>query len=152
VAVEENGKTGDAHIGRAAAWLAKHVELALVDVGLSLPQYRVLGVLSEGSAISSAMAERLAVRPPSVSALIDGLVARGLVERRHDHDDRRTVVHRLTPEGLRLLAEADRAVEGRLNDVAGSLGSEHLGQQAFDGLGVWQRAMVAYRHRRLAQR
>ena len=68
-------------VGRTAAWLAKQVELSLAEVDLSLSQYRILGLLDEGSAVSSALAERLAVRPPSVTAVIDGLVTRGLVAR-----------------------------------------------------------------------
>ena len=150
--LESNAEVPAGHIGRAAAWLAKHVELALAEVGLSLPQYRVLGVLSEGSAISSAMAERLAVRPPSVSAMVDGLVGRGLMERRHNDDDRRTVSLVLTPAGHRLLAEADRAVDARLTDLSGCLPDEQLRQQAFGDLRLWQQAMVAYRQRRLAKR
>ena len=78
-----------AAIGRTAAWLAKQVELALVSADLSLPQYRILGLLTEGSAVSSSLAERLAVRPPSITAVVDGLVSRSLVERRHAEDDRR---------------------------------------------------------------
>jgi len=38
--------------GRTVAWLAKQVEIALTDVDLSLSQYRILGVLVEGSAVS----------------------------------------------------------------------------------------------------
>src|ERR1035437_9408039 len=61
-------------IGRTAAWLAKQVEIGLGSVDLSLPQYRVLGLLDESPAFSSALAERLAVRPPSVTAIVDPLV------------------------------------------------------------------------------
>ena len=152
MALQSNGEVPAPPLGRAAAWLAKHVELALADVGLSLPQYRVLGVLSEGSAISSAMAERLAVRPPSVSAMVDGLVGRGLMERRHNDDDRRTVSLVLTPAGRRVLAEADQAVESRLTDLSGCLPDERLREQAFGNLRLWQQAMVAYRQRRRAAR
>ena len=38
--------------GRTAAWLAKQVELGLTTVDLSLSQYRILGLLAEGSAMS----------------------------------------------------------------------------------------------------
>src|SRR6202035_5052130 len=63
-----------------AAWLSKRVEVALAQVELTLPQYRVLGILAEGAAAASGLADRLAVRRPSITALIDGLVARGLVD------------------------------------------------------------------------
>ena len=108
--------------GRTAAWLAKQVEIGLASADLSLSQYRVLGFLDESSAVSSDLAERLAVRPPSVTAMVDGLVARGLVERRTVVSDRRQVDHVLTDSGRRALDTADTAVTGRLADIAWCLG------------------------------
>ncbi len=90
-------------LGRAAAWLSKQVELALVDVELSLPQYRVLGLLGEGVSIPSALAERLTVRRPTVTAVVDGLELRGLVQRTPGDLDKRRVTHTLTAKGQRLL-------------------------------------------------
>ena len=135
---------GPPAIGRTAAWLAKQVELALVTVDLSLPQYRILGLLTEGSAVSSALAERLAVRPPSITAVVDGLVNRGLVERKHTEDDRRRVAHVLTTKGEKLLATANEAVDSRLAGIAGSLASEELTARALEGLSLWRDAMAAY--------
>ena len=131
-------------IGRTAAWLAKQVELALVAADLSLPQYRILGLLTEGSAVSSALAERLAVRPPSITAVVDGLVSRGLVERKHATDDRRRVAHVLTGKGEKLLVTANEAVDSRLAGIAGSLESDELTARALEGLALWRQAMAAY--------
>lgn len=146
----------DATIGRAAAWLAKHTELALATVDLSLPQYRLLCLLDAGSAVSSALAERLAVRPPSVTAVVDGLVTRGLVERHHSEDDRRRVDHVLTAPGRRLLARADRAVALRLSELAGSLDDPTRSAEAVGGLAAWSEAVASHRararQRALAQR
>jgi len=133
-------------IGRTAAWLAKQVELALVSADLSLPQYRILGLLTEGSAVSSALAERLAVRPPSITAVVDGLVSKGLVKRRHAEDDRRRVTHVLTSKGERLLATANEAVDSRLAGIAGSLATKELTERALEGLELWRHAMAAYHH------
>ena len=90
------------------------MEIGLATADLSLPQYRVLGLLDESSAVSSDLAERLAVRPPSVTAIVDGLVARGLVERRTVVSDRRQVDHVLTDSGRQALDTADAAVAARL--------------------------------------
>ena len=138
--------------GRAAAWLAKQVELGLATVELSLPQYRVLSLLDEGSAFSSALAERLAVRPPSVTGVIDGLVGRNLVERRHADDDRRRVTHVLTPAGRQVLAQADEAVNERLRTIADSLPEPGAGDRALESLLVWPEAMAAHRLTRVASR
>jgi DNA-binding MarR family transcriptional regulator len=139
-------------VGRTAAWLAKQVELSLAEVDLSLSQYRMLGLLDEGSAVSSALAERLAVRPPSVTAVIDGLVTRGLVARRHAEDDRRRVSHELTDLGHRLLAEADTAVNNRLELLANRLPSARARDRAIEDLGLWQKAMTAHREALAAAR
>ena len=131
-------------IGRTAAWLAKQVELGLGSVDLSLPQYRILGLLDEHSAVSSVLAERLAVRPPTITAVVDGLVARGLVERQAVEGDRRRVGHALTPEGLALLGEADAAIEARLRVVTDAMDDPVAAEEAFTGLAKWRRALVAY--------
>ncbi|MGO8871002.1 MAG: MarR family winged helix-turn-helix transcriptional regulator [Acidimicrobiales bacterium] len=132
-------------LGRTAAWLAKQVEIGLTTAELSMPQYRVLGLLDERSAVSSDLAERLAVRPPSVTAIVDGLVARGLVERRTVDSDRRRVDHVLTEDGRRSLATADAAVAARLGEIAACLEDPADTRRAFDGLFAWRRAFGAYR-------
>jgi long-chain acyl-CoA synthetase len=139
-------------LGRTAAWLAKQVEIGLASADLSVPQYRVLGLLDESSAVSSDLAERLAVRPPSVTAIVDGLVARGLVERRTVVSDRRQVDHVLTVSGRRALDTADGAVTARLHEIAGYLGDEIETERAFDGLLAWRKAFGAYRLARTAHR
>jgi long-chain acyl-CoA synthetase len=130
-------------LGRTAAWLAKQVELGLSAVDLSLPQYRILGMLDGISAVSSEMAQRLAVRPPTVTAVVDGLVQRGLVERRTVEGDRRQVAHVLTDRGRRVLEDADRSVNTRLAEIAGHLDDPDQAEQAVVGLSLWRRALVA---------
>jgi long-chain acyl-CoA synthetase len=136
--------------GRTVAWLAKSLERALAEVNLSLPQYRLLTFLSQGSAAATALAGHLAVSPPSLTALADGLVARGLVERRSDDTDRRRVAHVVTEKGLGALGEADGAVERHLTALAGRL-SMSKRKRAVDGLGLWSEALGAARAERLAK-
>ncbi len=139
-------------LGRTAAWLAKQVEIGLNSVDLSLPQYRVLAMLEGTSALSSDMAERLAVRPPTVTSVVDGLVIRGLVARRTVEADRRRVDHVLTEQGSRLLDAADAAVSARLCEIAGHLESPSDADRAFEGLSIWRRALIASRLARTAVR
>ncbi len=137
-------------LGRTAAWLAKQVDVGLAEVELSVAQYRMLGLLDERAAVSSDLAERLAVRPPTITAVVDGLVARGLVERRAVEGDRRRVAHVLTDEGYRVLVAADAAVDGRLRRITGSLDDPVAAEAAFAGLAVWRRALRAWREARRA--
>ena len=84
------------------------------------------------------LADRLYVTRPSVTAVVDGLVGRGLVERKHHDSDRRRIEHRLTEQGRQVLCRADRAVETRLREIAGHLADEEQGLAAFGGLDLWR--------------
>jgi long-chain acyl-CoA synthetase len=130
------------------ARLARQVELAAATVDLTLSQYRALCLLGDGQEAASALAEKLAVSRPSVTGVIDGLVARGLVERHQNGDDRRRIGLGLTGDGRRLLAAADREVERRLRDIAAY--GEESADTAFEGLGPWKDALDAYRTARRA--
>lgn len=136
--------------GRILARLARQVELAAATADLSLAQYRLLILLSEGKEAASALADKLAVSRPSVTGVVDGLVARGLVERDHDVDDRRRVGHALTAEGRRVLAAADAEVERRLNEILSHRPESSAAAAA--GLGPWEEALDAQRAARRAQR
>ena len=82
-----------------------------------------------------------------MTAVVDGLVGRGLVERHHSEDDRRRVSHLLTPSGRQLLAAADEAVEGRLVEHRRLPPHERTARRAVDDLALWQEAMLAHRDR-----
>jgi DNA-binding MarR family transcriptional regulator len=137
--------------GRTAARLARQVELALAEVDLSLPQYRILIHLDEGKVAASTLADKIAVSRPSVTAVVDGLVTRGLVERHHDPGDRRRVGHDLTTEGRRLLEKADEFVDGRLLEIASAIRKERA-ENPLKALDRWRVALDAYRsHKRDVQ-
>jgi long-chain acyl-CoA synthetase len=127
---------------RAAARLAKQVELALADIDLTLPQYRALAFLARGILSPSLLAGRLAVTRPTITALVDGLVQRGLVERRPDPDDGRRTVHRLTPAGHESLTLADRTVAERLGRLLDVLPPPDR-DAAVEGLRLWSTAIDA---------
>jgi long-chain acyl-CoA synthetase len=139
--------TGDAPsrgtYGRVTAWLSKRVEVALTQVDLTLPQYRVLGILVEGRAAASGLAGRLAVRPSSVTAIIDGLVARGLVDRKHEEDDRRRIALRLTDEGARIVAAADLSVDQYMGSIAACLPAREEAM-VLRSLELWGQALANF--------
>jgi len=125
---------------RAAARFSKSMEVALTDVGLSLPQYRLLAFLSGGPERATALAGWLDVSPPSLTALVDGAVARKLVERVASEEDRRCVRHVITEGGAEALARADDAVAARLAQVTDHL-SPSQARKALEGLELLGRAM-----------
>ena len=103
--------------GRAVVWLARQVELVLAEQDLTLAQYRLLALLDDQPEVASALAEKLTVSRPSVTTVVDGLVARGLVERVTDAGDRRRVNHKLTRSGRTLIHHADEVIETGLHTV-----------------------------------
>lgn len=123
------------------ARLARQVELAAATVDLSVAQYRVLAILSAQNEAASVLADKLAVSRPSVTGVVDGLVARELVTRVNDPVDRRRVSLDLTEQGRTLLAGVDEEVERRLRDIAAYLSD---GAAALAGLAPWQEALDAY--------
>ncbi|KQT50201.1 hypothetical protein ASG43_21850 [Aureimonas sp. Leaf454] len=83
--------------------------IKLAELGFHNGQDELLLALDEEAPVSvSHVADELAVRPSTISKMIDRLVAKGLVERAGDHRDARRTMVRITPRGLdarsRLLA------------------------------------------------
>ena len=136
---------------QAATRLARQVALALADLDLSPSQYRLLLFLSEGNAAASAVAGRLAVSRPSVTALADGLERRGLLQRKSDPSDRRRVAHELTDAGKEALGAADTAVADRISGIAAHLDADHA-DQALEGLALWNEALTLARGGQAVQR
>jgi DNA-binding MarR family transcriptional regulator len=134
--------------GHVIARLARQVEVAAATLDLTLSQYRALALLGEGREAASALADKLAVSRPSVTGVIDGLVARQLVTRHHDEGDRRRIGLDLTNEGRRLLAAADAEIERRLRDIASY--QPDGAAAAFEGLEPWKEALDRYRAARRA--
>lgn len=104
-------------MGRAVAWLARQVELVLAEHGLTLAQYRFLAVLTDRPSGASVLARNLGVSKPSVTAVADGLVGRGLVERIDDPTDRRRITHVITGKGREFFQRADDAIESGIKAV-----------------------------------
>ena len=87
------------------------------DTGLSLPQFRLLAMVDEGGERATALAERLRLSKPTITAAVDGLVERGLVARAVVEGDRRAVNVQITPAGREALAQAEDRMAERLQPV-----------------------------------
>jgi long-chain acyl-CoA synthetase len=129
-------------VGRTVARLGRQVEVALATIDLTTAQYRALMQLGDGAEASSSLAAKLAVSRPSVTAVVEGLVERGLVDRRHSGEDRRRVSVDLTESGRRMLAQADEVVSTKLTEVLAAV-SVRQAAQAVNGAMQWGKAMEA---------
>lgn len=82
---------------------------------LTMAQLRVLFRLrNRGPLTSGALASQLGVTLPTVTSVVDRLVARGLVERRDDPEDRRRVILAIAPDGQALVERVQQGRRARL--------------------------------------
>lgn len=84
---------------------------------MSVPQYRSLGFVyrNEGASLSE-VGDHIGLTLPTMSLLVDGLVARGLVSRRTDPEDRRRMTLTLTAAGRARLESARAATMANLEE------------------------------------
>jgi DNA-binding MarR family transcriptional regulator len=98
---------------RTADALARGAEALIKPYGLSGTQYNILRILrgaGEKGLACSEVGGRLISRDPDMTRLLDRMESRGLIARARETNDRRVVKTRITPEGLRLLADLDEPV------------------------------------------
>jgi len=103
--------------GHAASRLGRTVDRALAETDLTPAGYRLLAYLSTGASAATALAEKLVVSRPTITATIDWLEERGFVTRSPDPVDRRRVTVTTTPMGEQALAKADQRLTNRLAEV-----------------------------------
>ena len=90
----------------ATLWLARVLERT--EAPLTTSQFRIMRRAAAGGERAARLADRLAVRKPTLTALADGLVAAGYLVREADKADRRAVRLHLTAAGERALAETEQ--------------------------------------------
>lgn len=97
------------------------LKLCCVEQGKSYvvtpPQWGVLALLQEDDGLTiGALAQARAIDPPTVTGIVTRLEQSGLVERRHDLEDRRVVKVYLTGEGRDIMRFLP-AVVAEFNDL-----------------------------------
>jgi len=113
---------------RTADALSRRMVAILKAEDLSSTQYNVLRILRgalEGLPCGE-IASRMITRDPDVTRLLDRLEKRKLISRSREAKDRRTVMARITPEGLKLVARLDEPVQAGHRRQLGHLGRERL--------------------------
>lgn len=128
---------------RTCDLLSRGPAQVLKSEDLSATQYNVLRILrgSPAGLPCGEIANRMITRDPDITRLLDRLEKRELISRCRETKDRRMVMARITPGGLKLLARLDEPIEGAHRTQLGHLGKERLHALA-ELLGV-ARAKVA---------
>jgi DNA-binding MarR family transcriptional regulator len=113
---------------RTTDMLSRGLVGVLKSEDVSPTQYNVLRILrgAPGGLPCGEIASRMITRDPDVTRLLDRLEKRGLISRRRETKDRRTVMARITAEGLKLLARLDEPVQAAHRKQLGHLGRERL--------------------------
>ena len=95
---------------------------------LSATQYNVLRILrgSPEGLPCGEIGSRMITRDPDITRLLDRLEKRELISRSRETKDRRMVMARITPEGLKLLGQLDAPVQETHRKQLGHLGRERL--------------------------
>jgi long-chain acyl-CoA synthetase len=102
---------------RALAFAARAMERAAGERDLTLAQFRVLALIDAGDERSSLLADRLSVAKPTITAVVDGLVERGLLLREAVAGDRRSIRLSLTSDGLEALRAAEDSMATSLGRI-----------------------------------
>ncbi|HEY9292282.1 MAG TPA: MarR family winged helix-turn-helix transcriptional regulator [Microlunatus sp.] len=99
----------------ATLWLARNLERTRAP--LTTSQFRIMRRAAAGGERAARLAERLAVRKPTLTAIADGLVNAGLLLREADSADRRAIRLALTPAGREALAETEQIYADRFTEL-----------------------------------
>ena len=113
---------------RTTDMLSRALDRVLKTGNLSGTQYNVLRILRgtpEGLPCGE-IASRMITRDPDITRLLDRMEKRELISRCRETKDRRMVMARITPQGVKLLAQLDEPVQETHRKQLGHLGQERL--------------------------
>ncbi len=115
---------------RTMGTLKRHLEPFFARAGISGAQWAILWILyraaEEGQPNLRAtdLGERLLIRPPSVTGVIDRLVRSGLIERNTSPDDKRVTLIALTQPGRELVETLHNVHDDKVTALLGVLSTE----------------------------
>ena len=114
---------------RTCDLLSRRPAQLLKTEDLSATHYNVLRILrgSPEGLPCGEIAARMITRDPDVTPLLDRMEKRGLISRSRDNKDRRTVIGRITPEGLKLLARLYESIQEIYRKQLGHFGKDGCG-------------------------
>jgi DNA-binding MarR family transcriptional regulator len=95
---------------------------------LSTTQYNILRILrgTPQGLTCGEIASRMITRDPDVTRLLDRMEKRGLISRARESQDRRLVLARIAPKGLKLVNRLDKPVQKIHRKQLGHMGKDRL--------------------------
>ena len=123
----------------------KHAERHIQSLGLGLSDFGLLeALLHKGPLPVNAVGSQIRLTSGSITAAVDRLERKGLVERRNDPGDRRARVVHLTESGRQLISCAFADHEAAMERATSGLSAEERAEceQLLKKLGLQARALV----------
>ncbi|MBZ5602574.1 MAG: MarR family transcriptional regulator [Acidobacteriia bacterium] len=117
------------NIWRTADAVSQDLQRLLKSHGVSQTQYNVLRILrgaGKAGIASGEIGSRLIARDPDITRLMDRLERAGLAQRGRLKEDRRVILARITPKGLKLLADLDHPVMQLIDQTLGHMNASRL--------------------------
>src|SRR3984893_3187121 len=113
---------------RTTDMLTRRLVAVLKGDDLSANKYNVLRILrgSPQGLPCGEIASRMITRDPDITRLLDRMEKRGLISRSRESRDRRLVLARITPEGLKLVNRLDEPVQKIHRKQLGHMGKDRL--------------------------
>lgn len=106
--------------------LHREFERAARHADITIPQYRFLLMLKRGASRAGDLAQDSAIGKPTASVLINEMERRGLIVRERDAQDGRSMLLRLTEEGVARHAAFERELARLLVDLMPPEESEEI--------------------------
>lgn len=115
-------------LARTTEMLSRPIAQLLKTEDLSPAQYNVLRILrgSPDGLTCGEIGNRMITRDPDITRLLDRMEKRKLISRCRETKDRRVVLTRIAPDGLKVLARLDEPVQETHRRMLGHLGPERL--------------------------
>jgi flavin reductase (DIM6/NTAB) family NADH-FMN oxidoreductase RutF/DNA-binding MarR family transcriptional regulator len=114
-------------LARASQLVSSEFHAVVEQSGLSVSQWRVLATLSDSPALSAgALAERVLLKQPTLSKLLDRMQDEGLIKRRANPKDGRQAVVDISAKGKRRVASLLRQAKQHESDLLSRLGQAHV--------------------------
>jgi MarR family transcriptional regulator, 2-MHQ and catechol-resistance regulon repressor len=137
-------------LARAFDAVERHSRASITRTGLGTTEFGVLEALyHKGEQPVCDVQRRILVESSSTTYVVDKLVKRGLVRRRHSTADRRVILLALTPAGRRLIREHFPSHAEAIRDAVAALSPREQAQAArllrSLGLGAAERLKIEER-------
>jgi DNA-binding MarR family transcriptional regulator len=100
---------------RLIVFLAREFERACQETSLSLPQFRLLLFLRDGPRRAGELAARVAIKRPTLTALVAGLEREDYIDRAAVEKDGRGIHIELTDRGAEAVEQTNRELSARLS-------------------------------------